>query len=60
MYVNDTPRRVRVGTLTRRQLAALVEVLSPYRAEPVTAPVMELAARLARIETAHTSMEAAQ
>jgi hypothetical protein len=49
-----------VGTLTRRQLAALVEVLSPYRAEPVTAPVMELAARLARIETAHTSMEAAQ
>lgn len=60
MHMNDTPRRVRVGTLTRRQLAALVEVLTPYSAEPVTAPVMELATRLARVETANASMEAAQ
>lgn len=56
---NDTARRVSVGTLNRRQLAALVAVLAPYHREPITAPVMELAARLARLSTPE-SMEAAQ
>lgn len=62
MYTNhiSTPaRRVSVGALNRRQLAALVEVLTPYRGEPVSAPVLELAARLARLTTPE-SMEAAQ
>jgi len=56
--INDTTRRVRVGTLNRSQLAALVAVLAPYRSEPITAPVMELAARLARLTTPE-GMEAA-
>lgn len=58
MYDHDNARRVRVGTLNRSQLAALVAVLAPYRSEPITAPVMELAARLARL-TAPEGMEAA-
>lgn len=58
MYVDDTPRRVRVGTLTRRQLATLVSVLTPYSDEPITAPVIELATKLARTETAQANVEA--
>lgn len=60
MYPNhiSTPaRRVSVGILNRRELAALVAVLAPYRSEPITAPVLELAARLARLSTPK-SMEA--
>lgn len=52
---NDTARRVSVGALNRRQLAALVAVLAPYHAEPVSAPVLELATRLARLTTLDNS-----
>lgn len=60
MSLHDKPRSARVGTLSRNELAILLNVLAPYRSEKITAPVMELATRLARIETTHTSMEAAQ
>lgn len=50
-HISTEARRVRVGILNRRQLAALVTVLAPYRSEPITAPVLELAARLARLTT---------
>lgn len=50
MYSHDKPRRVRVGTVSRKELAALVAVLAPYRAEPITPAVIELATRLARLE----------
>lgn len=50
MYTHDKPRRVRVGIVSRKELAALVDVLAPYRAEPITPAVIELAARLARLE----------
>jgi len=33
-------------------LAALVRILSPYRAEPITPAVLALALRLARLEVA--------
>jgi len=62
MYGQDTSttaRRVSVGALNRRQLAALLRALAPYRGEPITVPVMELAAKLARVTTLE-SMEAAQ
>ncbi|MBZ9540496.1 hypothetical protein KGQ90_16375 [Modicisalibacter tunisiensis] len=58
-HTSTTARRVSVGALNRRQLAALVAVLAPYHREPITAPVMELAARLARLTTLE-STEAAQ
>lgn len=52
-------RRVSVGALTGRQLAALVEVLAPYRGERITPPLIEVAAKLARL-TAPERLEAAQ
>lgn len=51
MFSKSTPRRARVGTMTHRQLQTLVAVLAPYRGEPVTAPVIELATRLAKLES---------
>ncbi len=50
MRHNGTARPARIGTLTGRQLAALLEALAPYRGEPISAPVIELATRLARLE----------
>lgn len=50
MYTHDKPRRVRVGTVSRKELAALVAVLAPYRTELITPAVIELATRLARLE----------
>lgn len=41
-----------IGALSRAQLARMLEILEPYRSMPVTAPVMALAARLARQEVA--------
>lgn len=41
-----------MGALTRPQLVRLLEILEPYRAEPVSAAVLSLAARLARQEVA--------
>lgn len=35
-------------TLTRAQLARLLEILAPYRAEPITRPTIELALRLVK------------
>lgn len=55
MYTHDKPRHARVGTVNRKELAALLAVLAPYRADPITPAVIELATRLARLE----SMEAA-
>ena len=57
-HTSTTARRVSVGAMSRRQLSVLLDVLAPYRGEPITAPVMELAARLARL-SALESMEAA-
>lgn len=37
-----------IGALSCAQLARMLEILEPYRALPITAPVMALAARLAR------------
>jgi hypothetical protein len=50
MSVHDNPRSARVGTLNSNELAILLNVLAPYRSEKITAPIMELATRLARIE----------
>ncbi|PKG51934.1 MULTISPECIES: hypothetical protein [Halomonadaceae] len=50
MSVHDNPRSARVGTLSRNELTILLNVLAPYRSEKITAPIMELATRLARIE----------
>lgn len=38
--------------MTGKQLAALVEILAPYRGEPITAPVLNLALQLAQKEAA--------
>ena len=50
MYVHHTARRVRLGTVNRDELAALVAVLAPYRDEVITPAVLALAARVARLE----------
>lgn len=47
MQRNDNARRACIG---RQQLAALMAILEPYRAEPITPAVMSLAVRLARVE----------
>lgn len=51
MYTYDRPRHVRVGTINSKELGALLAVLAPYRGEPITPPVIELATRLARLES---------
>ena len=50
MPVHDTARRVRLGTVNREELAALVAVLHPYRNEVINPTVVALAARVARLE----------
>jgi len=39
-----------IGALSRPQLTRMLQILEPYRAEPVSAAVLSLAARLARQE----------
>ncbi|WP_162900021.1 hypothetical protein [Halomonas sp. JS92-SW72] len=46
------PHSSAIGALNRAQLARLLEILEPFRHEPVTVAVMALAARLARQEVA--------
>lgn len=41
-----------IGALSRAQLARMLQILEPYRAEPVSAAALSLAARLARQEVA--------
>jgi len=40
----------RTGTLSRAQLGRLLEILSPYKAQPFNAAIVELAYKLARAE----------
>jgi hypothetical protein len=56
MYTHDKPRHVRVGTVNSKELAALLAVLKPYRAEPITPTVIELATRLARLECKESAL----
>ncbi len=39
----------RIGPMNSKEFSALVTILAPYRAEPVTPAVIALAARLARL-----------
>lgn len=44
-----------IGALSRPQFVRLLQILEPYRELPITAPVMALAARLARQEVDHAA-----
>lgn len=44
--------RTTLGPLKAAQLAAIVAALAPYRNEPLTPAVLELARRIAFMETA--------
>lgn len=44
-----------MGTLSVRQFSRMLQILEPYRSEPLTAPVIALAARLARQEVHHAA-----
>lgn len=45
----DSPRRVRVGIVNRKEWTALFAVLAPYYSDPITSTVIKLAARVARL-----------
>jgi len=46
MYLHSTP----IGALTRNQFSRMLQILEPYRSEPLSAAVIALAARCARQE----------
>ena len=60
MSVHHTARRVRLGTVNRDELAALVAVLAPYRDQVITPTVLALAARVARLEAREATAKAGE
>lgn len=44
-----------MGALTRDQFSRLLELLEPFRSEPLTPAVMALAVRLVRQEVPHAA-----
>lgn len=44
-----------IGAMTRAQFARLLEILEPFRNEPLTPAVMALAVRLVRQEVPHAA-----
>lgn len=50
-----SPHSNAIGALSRNELACMLLILEPYRAEPLTAAVVALAARLARLEVTHAA-----